>query len=588
MLKLPELFQPPRLQSRATTALSLPDGELAVQDSETQDQEEGEESGASKNDDAASIQSSTQRQPADDDGENLMFEVGRARGTAGLEIDDADSPYISDVESELDEEEHPPGELQSTRGVWAAEKKHFFILTAAGKPVYSRHGEEGPLSDYMGVLQTIISFFAQNDDPLYSFVAGRWKFSIVSNGPIYLVAASCASHESEFQLRIQLDALYTQILSTLTLTQVQTVFSRREGFDLRRLLGGTEVFLDGLADSMTLGNPSVLFGSIECVKIRKHQREAITSIFLKNRAKSLLYGLMIAIDPVLSADSPDWGCGRLISVIRPKRHSLHPPDLQLVFSMLSASATFRDVIGSEHWTPLCLPKFNAEGFLYAYISCFNKNTAVILLSPDKSAFFEMKECKEKFLEECEKKGVLKPVYEALELGRPAVPQILSSVTTRSNLSTYIPYILHFLYKSKPLVQFFTPAMPNKDKCSRRQVMAAYSKLYDQVHGKSQGHVKYVEVRVSGGNWGLAWIAKGWELYLVVEGPKKDWRDGIGKVAAEIVKWASSQEERIFVVGGGVSDMKYTRIGIFANRALGILIQVSSFCMSLRTSTFEFA
>ncbi|GME88454.1 unnamed protein product [Ambrosiozyma monospora] len=38
-------------------------------------------------------------------------------------------------------------------------KKHFFILSSAGKPIYSMHGSDDILTVYAGVIQTIVSFF---------------------------------------------------------------------------------------------------------------------------------------------------------------------------------------------------------------------------------------------------------------------------------------------------------------------------------------------------------------------------------------------------------------------------------------------
>lgn len=134
---------------------------------------------------------------------------------------------------------------------------------------------------------------------------------------------------------------------------------------------------------MTRGSPQILLSALECVKMRKHHREKINNILLKSRSSSLLYGLVIADE-------------RLVSVIRPKRHSLHPPDLQLLFSMLFNASTFRD--GGEHWTPICLPKFNSKGFLHAYICFFRKEIALVLISADKDAFFEMREVKEVVVE----------------------------------------------------------------------------------------------------------------------------------------------------------------------------------------------
>jgi hypothetical protein len=99
---------------------------------------------------------------------------------------------------------------------WKTKRKHYFILSSAGKPIYARHGGDGLISDYSGIIQTLISFYEDSEDPLRSFCAGDSRFVILSQGPLYLVAISRLG-ESETQLRAQLEALYMQILSTLTL-----------------------------------------------------------------------------------------------------------------------------------------------------------------------------------------------------------------------------------------------------------------------------------------------------------------------------------------------------------------------------------
>ena len=49
---------------------------------------------------------------------------------------------------------------------WRSRRKHFFVLSAAGKPIYSRYGDDSLISGYMGVIQAIISFFEDNGDAL--------------------------------------------------------------------------------------------------------------------------------------------------------------------------------------------------------------------------------------------------------------------------------------------------------------------------------------------------------------------------------------------------------------------------------------
>lgn len=56
--------------------------------------------------------------------------------------------------------------------------------------MYSRYGDEQVVSQFMGVIQTIISFFQDGDDPLRSFTAGKHRFAILQEGFLYLVAIS--------------------------------------------------------------------------------------------------------------------------------------------------------------------------------------------------------------------------------------------------------------------------------------------------------------------------------------------------------------------------------------------------------------
>jgi hypothetical protein len=49
---------------------------------------------------------------------------------------------------------------------WINHKKHFFILSSSGKPVYSRYGDEVMLSPMLGLIQAFLSFFEEEKDPL--------------------------------------------------------------------------------------------------------------------------------------------------------------------------------------------------------------------------------------------------------------------------------------------------------------------------------------------------------------------------------------------------------------------------------------
>ncbi|KAK6520879.1 Vacuolar fusion protein mon1 [Arthrobotrys conoides] len=453
--------------------------------------------------------------------DNVAFTAGYNQGWALSQQMEEEEELVEDSDEDWDESENEE-ELNEDERIekWRSRKKHFFILSSAGKPVYSRYGDETVVSQFMGVIQTIISFFQEGSDPLKSFSAGKHRFTILQEGHLYLVGVSSLG-ETDIQLRTQLDMLYTQVLSTLTLTTVAKVFGERENFDLRRLLGGTEVFLDGLSDAMVRGEPNILLGSLECVKMRKHVREKINNVFMKCRTNNLLYGLIIAD-------------GRLVSVIRPKRHSLHPPDLQLFISMLFSASTFKG--GGEHWTPICLPKFNAKGFLHAYICFFQPEIALVLISPTREAFFEMKEVKDNIIEQLDRQGSITIIEGAVKRGRYLASDLIEGTV-----------IQHFLYKSKGNVQFTMPSFdPHfSSPHARRRLMILYQRLHAAVHARSA--ILKVHHSIRRRSVSLAWVTPAFELYCVAGAGTP--RNVLAKHANMIVGWVKKEEERLFIVGG---------------------------------------
>jgi hypothetical protein len=275
---------------------------------------------------------------------------------------------------------------------------------------------------------------------------------VSTDGPLYFVAISRLG-ESDAQLRSQLEALYMQILSTLTLPTLTHLFSNRPNTDLRRPLEGTETLLSSLADTFTKGSPSALLSALECLKMRKSQRHVINNTLLKARTEKLLYGLIVA-------------GGRLVSVIRPKRHSLHPSDLQLIFNMLFEAGSVK-AGGGENWIPLCLPGFNNRGYLYMYVSFLSAlegeetiddrpstasnnsrgdEIAILLISADKESFYDLKQMRDDVVAQLEKNGSMQIIKKAVREGRPNTADIDPGTQLR-----------HFLYKSRANVQFTMPS-----------------------------------------------------------------------------------------------------------------------------------
>ncbi|KAF6168535.1 hypothetical protein GIB67_015082 [Kingdonia uniflora] len=97
---------------------------------------------------------------------------------------------------------------------WRKRKKHFFVLSHSGKPIYSRYGDEHKLAGFSATLQAIISFVENGEDRVKFVRAGKHLVVFLVKGPIYLVCISC-TEESHEALTGQLELLYGQLMSAL-------------------------------------------------------------------------------------------------------------------------------------------------------------------------------------------------------------------------------------------------------------------------------------------------------------------------------------------------------------------------------------
>ncbi|KAF8947463.1 Vacuolar fusion protein mon1b [Haplosporangium gracile] len=410
------------------------------------------------------------------------------------------------------------GDEDHTTSAWTEHRKHFFILSSAGKPIYARYGDESRISSYMGVIQALISFFADNDDTIRCINAGEHRFVFLLKAPLYLVCVS-RSGESEFQLRDQLGYLYAQIISVLTQSQMTKIFEQRNNFDLRGLIGGTEIFLDSLGKLMNT-YPGFMLGAIQCLTMPRELRDKVGAILGRAKCKPLLYALLV---------TPT----QLITLLRPRTHSMHPADLHLIFNLLSGSTTFES---SESWTPICLPKFNNKSFLHAYICYIAKKVCMLLISPDKDSFFEMSNVKQKVVEGLEAGGML------------AALENYAAAGTRGGFSvgdTGIPGLRHFLYKSRTNVQFTMPELtePYATTSARKRLLRQYQNMNERMHRKARPfkllfHVGEQETM-------LGWITSGFELYAAF-GPLVS-KSAVVLMSNKLLKWIRKQEDSLLIL-----------------------------------------
>ena len=88
------------------------------------------------------------------------------------------------------------------------------------------------------------------------------------------------------------------------------------------------------------------------IKVRSSIQRA--SPRLTSGAQDILYVVLVAQ-------------GRVITLVRPKKHSIHPSDLHILVNTVHSPSIINSAAAAS-WLPICLPKFNASAFVNAYVS----------------------------------------------------------------------------------------------------------------------------------------------------------------------------------------------------------------------------
>ncbi|XP_044162034.1 vacuolar fusion protein MON1 homolog B isoform X3 [Bufo gargarizans] len=446
--------------------------------------------------------------------------------------DSGDFPGISSVVGSVTSEASPPStpvqrEEDVTAESWRTKRKHVFVLSEAGKPIYSRYGNEEALSSTMGVMMALVSFVQSGNNSIRSIHSDKQKVVFLQEGPLVLVSVSRAP-QSEEQLRKELQYVYYQIISMLTQASVARIFERKKNYDLRRLLAGSEKILDSLLDLLDT-DPGFLLGAVRCVALSSPLRDSLSSILTKAITPNLVFSILVAEQQLVTVVQER-------AVIEDCR--LDPADLQLLLNLIGASSAFQ---AGEIWTPICLPRFNPDGYFYAYISYLDPECTVclVLLSTDKESFYAVSGCKKKIQEAMEAQNSLQALAGALRCCSYSVSLV------------GVPELLHFVYKPldipdtyRQLPQFTSPEAdgPYCSEEERQRLFDLYRYLHCRIHSSARPlrliyHVAEKETL-------LAWVTSKFELYTAFSSLVT--KVGAINVITKLLRWIKREEDRLFI------------------------------------------
>jgi hypothetical protein len=187
---------------------------------------------------------------------------------------------------------------------------------------------------------------------------GQIQVVFLVKGPIYLVCISCTDETYEY-LRGQLDLLYGQMILILT-KSIDRCFEKNAKFDMTPLLGGTDAVFSSLVHSFSW-NPATFLHAYTCLPLPYALRQATGTILQEVCASGVLFSLLMCRHKV-------------VSLAGAQKASLHPDDLLLLSNFVMSSESFRT---SESFSPICLPRYNAQAFLHAYVHFFDVSQILV-------------------------------------------------------------------------------------------------------------------------------------------------------------------------------------------------------------------
>ncbi|CAL5436053.1 unnamed protein product [Camellia sinensis] len=444
------------------------------------------------------------------------------------------------------------GDEDDTSVSWRKRKKHFFILSHSGKPIYSRYGDEHKLAGFSATLQAIISFVENGGDHIKLVRAGKHQVVFLVKGPVYLVCISC-TEEPYGSLRGQLDLIYGQMLLILT-KSVNRCFEKNPKFDMTPLLGGTDGVFSSLIHSFSW-NPAIFLHAYTCLPLAYATRQAAGAVLQDVAGSGVLFAILMCKHKV-------------VSLVGAQKASLHPDDMLLLSNFVMSSESFRT---SESFSPICLPRYNPMAFLYAYVHYLDVDTYLILLTTSSDAFYHLKDCRIRIEMVLLKSNVLSEVQRSMLDGGMHVEDLPADPSPRSGTSS--PHLgqprfstdspegfreafvgiggpaglWHFIYRSIYLDQYVSSEFSSPINSSRQQkrLYRAYQKLYASMHDKSIGPHK-TQFRRDENYVLLCWVTQDFELYAAFD-PLADKAVAI-KTCNQVCQWVKDVENEIFLLG----------------------------------------
>lgn len=188
--------------------------------------------------------------------------------------------------------------------------------------------------------------------------------------------------ESNERLKLQLNFIHDNIISTFSLTQLNKIFVNQCNFDLRQSIRNHNNYFNRWI-SWT-NSLSFTFNTVQCKPMLQSVRHSITDVLNQccSKQKNLVFAIILLGQ-------------QLVTISQLKKYLLPITDFHLILNLINTLNLDEDI---ESWSPICLSKFNSTGFMHCYTASLLKSydLKIVLLTSEKDSFYKCKEIRENF------------------------------------------------------------------------------------------------------------------------------------------------------------------------------------------------
>ena len=274
-----------------------------------------------------------------------------------------------------EKESSPDAALEKTGG-----ETNYLILTDSGKPIFARYGSDEQVGQICGMISGLRSSILFDSDlqlgEVQSMESQTFKLALWQVNGLLLVAivAQPAVGGTDAYLRFVLETLYAQLCFSLTKPTLDSTMVH-PNYDMSSAMGTTVRQLHSILDQMDLhasddtGNLSLglihsLGGSLQPLHpFSSAIRDQVSIALREITTPNTLFSFLLA------------GNGRLVSLVQSNIRTMQMRafDWSLLFHFLQQQA---ELLTSELWLPVCLPRFNVTGYVFCYTRCLDANTGL--------------------------------------------------------------------------------------------------------------------------------------------------------------------------------------------------------------------